>query len=85
MMVHANRNNSAVWCDIQGLCWAAYSSLFLIQKCLEMFDGMSEETRPLAAGDVTIYHKYVGCEGIIRLRIGFTGGLCVAAMIRRVP
>jgi len=67
MMVHANRNNSTVWCDIQGLCWALYFRLFMIQKCLEILDGISEETRPLATGDVTTDHKYVGYEGTRRV------------------
>ena len=67
MMVHANRNNSTVWFDIKELCWAAYFRLFMIQKCLEMLDGISEETRPLAIGDVTPGHEYVGYEGTRRV------------------
>lgn len=67
MMVHANRNNSTVWCDIQGLCWAAYFHLFMIHKCLEILDGLSEETRPLATGDVTTDRKFVGYEGARRV------------------
>jgi hypothetical protein len=67
MMVHANRNNSTVWCDIQGLCWVAYFHLFMIHKCLEILDGLSEETRPLATGDFTTDGKFVGYEGARRV------------------
>jgi len=41
--------------------------LIAIQKCLDILDGISEETRPLATGDVTTDHKYVGYEGTRRI------------------
>jgi hypothetical protein len=72
-MVHANRNDSTVWCDIQGLCWTAYFRLFMIQKCLEMLDWISEKTRPLETGDAITNHKYVGYGGMRRVHAAQDG------------
>ena len=41
------------------MCWTAYFSL--------PRNGISEETRPLATGDVKVDHKYVGYEGTRRI------------------